>query len=134
MERAGGPTTAAALRLLRFAREASRAALEHGIVVRSAIAAGEGELFEDVSGRPGVACPAAQRAAELLAKLGALPADRPALALDGASPLIALAAHAAAAGLGETGGRAGGSGAVAGRGRRAPRLTFCHSVAVAVTV
>ena len=74
---------------VRFAREASRAALEHGIVLRSAIAAGEGEPFEDASGRPCVASTASGRAAELLEQLAALPAGRPLLALDGASPLIA---------------------------------------------
>ena len=74
---------------VRYAREVSRAALEQGVVLRSAIAAGEGELFEDAAGRPCVASPAAQRAAELLVQLGAQPPERPALALDGASALIA---------------------------------------------
>ncbi len=50
----------------RFAREIAQATSEDGVVVRSAICAGEGELFLDAAGVPGVATLASGRAAKLL--------------------------------------------------------------------
>lgn len=60
----------AVIALTRFAREVAVWALEHGVVIRAAICAGEGVVFEDANCRANVAAPAAARAAELLARIG----------------------------------------------------------------
>ncbi len=78
----------ALLSAARFAFEVARGALEHGVIVRAAACAGEGEVFEDVNGRPAVASPAAAHAAELLGRVRAASQGRPAFALEGASGLL----------------------------------------------
>jgi hypothetical protein len=60
---------AALLSAARFAREIARGALEHGLVVRAAIASGEGAQFVDAVGRSAVASPASQRAEALAESL-----------------------------------------------------------------
>jgi hypothetical protein len=72
----------------RFAQEVARSALEHGIVVRAAACAGEGQIFEDAAGRPAVVSPAASRVQELLAAARTAAPGRPAFALEGASSLL----------------------------------------------
>ena len=72
----------------RFALEVARGAQEHGIALRGAACSGEGAVFDDASGRPAVASPAAQHAAELLAALRSRSGRRSAFALIGASPLL----------------------------------------------
>ena len=84
-----GSLDAALFSAARFAQEVARSALDHGVVVRAAVCAGEGELFEDVNGVPSVTSPAARRAAELLAAARAISPGRPAFALEGASELVA---------------------------------------------
>ena len=71
----------------RFAREMARASLEHGVVVRAVVCAGEGAMYEDAAGRPGLAAPATVRAAELLAIIRQGPAV-PTIAVDGAKGLL----------------------------------------------
>jgi len=73
----------------RFAQEVARSALEHGVVVRAAACAGEGQIFEDAAGRPAVVSPAASRVHELLAAARAAAPGRPAFVLEGASSLLA---------------------------------------------
>lgn len=72
----------------RFAREVAHAALEQGVVVRAAVCAGEGVVFQDATGRPSVASPAAARAAELLEQARPLAQGRALLAVDGAAALL----------------------------------------------
>jgi hypothetical protein len=72
---------------VRFARELTKAALETGISLRSAVCSGEGAVYEDAEGRHGLASPATARALDLLAVLRAGPA-RPAIAVDGAVGLV----------------------------------------------
>ncbi|HZX93371.1 MAG TPA: hypothetical protein VFE90_02570 [Myxococcales bacterium] len=89
-ERGQGRTgsDAAVFSAARFAQEIARSALDHGVVVRAAVAAGEGAVFEDVNGHPAVSSPAARRAADLLTAARAVSPSRPALALDGVSELV----------------------------------------------
>lgn len=72
----------------RFAQEIARSALDQGVIVRAAVCAGDGVVFEDVNGRPAVASPASRRATALLAAARAIAPDRPAFALEGASELV----------------------------------------------
>lgn len=72
----------------RFAQEIARSALDQGVIVRAAVCAGDGVVFEDVNGRPAVASPASKRATDLLAAARAIAPDRPAFALEGASELV----------------------------------------------
>jgi hypothetical protein len=72
----------------RFAQEIARSALDQGVVVRAAVCAGDGVVFEDVNGRPAVASPASRRATDLLAAARAIAPDRPAFTLEGASELV----------------------------------------------
>jgi hypothetical protein len=72
----------------RFAQEIARSALDQGVIVRAAVCAGEGVVFEDVNGRPAVASKASRRATDLLAAARAIAPDRPAFALEGASELV----------------------------------------------
>ena len=76
------------LSVARFALEVARGAQEHGIALRGAACSGEGAVFDDANGRPAVASPAAQCAAELLAALRSRSQQRSAFALIGASPLL----------------------------------------------
>jgi len=72
----------------RFAQEIARSSLDQGVVVRAAVCAGEGVLFEDVNGRSAVASPASRRAADLLEAAREIAPDRAAFALEGASELV----------------------------------------------
>ena len=72
----------------RFAQEIARSSLDQGVIVRAAVCAGEGVLFEDVNGRSAVASPASRRAADLLAAAREIAPDRAAFALEGASELV----------------------------------------------
>jgi len=72
----------------RFAQEIARSALDQGVIVRAAVCAGEGVVFDDVNGRPAVASKASLRAAELLAAAREIAPDRPAFVLEGASDLV----------------------------------------------
>jgi len=58
------------------------------VIVRAAVCAGDGAVFEDVNGRAAVASPASRRASELLGLARAIAPDRPAFALEGASELV----------------------------------------------
>ncbi len=80
---------AALLSAARFAQEIARSALDQGVIVRAAVCAGDGAVFEDVNGRPAVASPASRRATELLGLARAIAPDRPAFTLEGASDLVA---------------------------------------------
>jgi hypothetical protein len=71
----------------RFAREVARSALEHGVVVRAVVCAGEGAVYDDALGRPALASPATVRAAEILATIRQGPAV-PTIAVDGATGLL----------------------------------------------
>jgi len=71
----------------RFAREVARTALEHGVVVRGVVCAGEGAVYDDAVGRPSLASPATVRAAEILAIIRQGPAV-PTIAVDGATGLL----------------------------------------------
>ena len=71
----------------RFAREVARASLEHGVVVRAVVCAGDGAVYDDASGRPGLASAANVRAAELLATIRQGPAV-PTIAVDGGKGLL----------------------------------------------
>ena len=53
----------------RFAREVAQVCFEHGIFIRAVICAGEGTLFEDVSGQDNLASPSHARATDLLKRL-----------------------------------------------------------------
>jgi len=79
---------AALLSAARFAMEVSRSALEQGAVVRAAVCADEGTVFDDLNGQPTVASSGGKRAADLLAAARAIAGDRPAFALEGASDLV----------------------------------------------
>jgi hypothetical protein len=67
----------------RFGRELARAAQQHGVVIRAAICTGEGAVYEDVHGQPGLASAASAKALELLDQLRSGPV-RPVLAVQGA--------------------------------------------------
>jgi len=72
---------------VRFARELIRAAVEWGLTLRAAVCAGEGGVYEDAEGRPGLASPATARAWELLTALRGGP-EGTAIAVDGAVGLV----------------------------------------------
>ena len=65
----------------RFAREVAAASLEHGVIVRGAICAGGGAVFEDAGGQANLASPSHARATDLLKRLQAGP-PCPALAIE----------------------------------------------------
>ena len=71
----------------RFAREVARASMEHGVVVRAVVCAGEGAVYDDAAGRLNLASRATVRAAELLATIRQGPAV-PTIAVDGAKSLL----------------------------------------------
>ena len=71
----------------RFAREVARASLEYGVVVRAVVCAGDGAVYGDAAGRPGLASAATVRAAELLATIRQGPAV-PTIAVDGGKGLL----------------------------------------------
>ncbi|MFL5313359.1 MAG: hypothetical protein ACJ79H_23235, partial [Myxococcales bacterium] len=71
----------------RFAREVARASLEYGVVVRAVVCAGEGAVYSDAAGRPGLASAATVRAAELLAVIRGGPAVAT-IAVDGGKGLL----------------------------------------------
>jgi hypothetical protein len=71
----------------RFAREVARASFEHGVVVRAVVCCGEGAVYDDAAGHPGLASRATVRAAELLATIRQGPAV-PTIAVDGAKNLL----------------------------------------------
>ena len=71
----------------RFAREVAKASLEYGVVVRAVVCTGEGAMYDDAGGRPGLAAAATIRAAELLAVIRGGPAV-PTIAVDGAKGLM----------------------------------------------
>jgi hypothetical protein len=72
---------------VRFARELIRAAVEWGLTLRAAVCAGEGGVYEDAEGRPGLASPATARAWELLNSVRGGP-EGSAIAVDGAVGLV----------------------------------------------
>jgi hypothetical protein len=72
---------------VRFARELTRAVLEVGVSLRTAVVAGEGAVYEDADGRHGLASPATARAWDLLGSLRNGPA-RPSMIVDGAVGLV----------------------------------------------
>jgi hypothetical protein len=71
----------------RFAREVARTSFEYGVAVRAVVCAGEGAVYGDASGRPGLASAATVRAAELLAVIRGGPAV-PTIAVDGGKGLL----------------------------------------------
>jgi hypothetical protein len=72
---------------VRFARELTRALLEVGLSLRTAVVAGEGAVYEDADGRHGLASPATARAWELLGSLRD-GQSRPSMIVDGAVGLV----------------------------------------------
>jgi len=71
----------------RFAREVAQICCEHGILIRAVICAGEGTLFEDVSGQDNLASPSHARATDLLKRLRGGAATS-ALAVEAAPPAL----------------------------------------------